>query len=101
MGWIGVTMKWRVRKPGAKFKVKCRWHNWFAWYPVRVPTKGRMSGMTKVWLQTVRRKGAVVYDSTACYSWNWHYALNGEEYPLKKRKWNYPPMPHCKPPKEV
>jgi len=51
-------MKWRVRKPNARFRALHRWHKWFAWHPVRVPTKGKMSGMTMVWLQTVERKGS-------------------------------------------
>lgn len=49
-------MKWRVRKPGARKRAKRLWHRWFAWRPVRVPTNGKRSGMTMVWLQFVMRK---------------------------------------------
>ena len=53
-------------------RAKHLWHKWFAWYPVRLPTKGKMSGMTMVWLETIERKGS--YD---CYLgdgvWIWSY----------------------------
>jgi hypothetical protein len=49
-------MKWRVRKPGAQERAIRRWHRWFAWKPVRVPTMGPMSGMTMVWLDTIERR---------------------------------------------
>jgi hypothetical protein len=70
-------MKWRVRKPGAKYRAKKRWHLWFAWYPVRVPTNGRMSGQKKVWLEKVYRKGEYVLSYESCY-WFWEYKLKGE-----------------------
>lgn len=50
-------MKFRVRKPAASWEALKRWHIWFAWYPVRVPTRGRLSGQTLVWLEKVKRKG--------------------------------------------
>lgn len=59
-------MKWRVRKPGAKERAKRLWHTWFAWYPVRVPTKGRMSGMKMVWLSKVKRKSKTFYCMYGC-----------------------------------
>lgn len=65
-------MKWRVRKPGARNRRLHWWHTWFAWYPVRVPTKGSMSGMTKVWLEPVQRKGEVHYGLTTWW-WEWEY----------------------------
>ncbi|MEA1980841.1 MAG: hypothetical protein U9N54_07705 [candidate division Zixibacteria bacterium] len=67
-------MIWRVRKPKAKSRLKRQWHTWFAWYPVRVPTKGRMSGMHKVWLQKVQRKGKsyFIYD-IGQWAWKWKY----------------------------
>lgn len=49
-------MRWKCRKPEARERAWKMWHDWFAWYPVRVPTKGRTSGQTFVWLETVRRK---------------------------------------------
>ena len=72
-------MKWRVRKPGAKWHLRYRtltnWHLWFAWYPVRVPTKGKMSKQHKVWLVKVQRKGT----HPTCYEgayWSWEYREN-------------------------
>lgn len=50
-------MKWRVRKEGARERALHQWHLWFAWYPVTVPTKGKTSGQTRVWLKPVCRKG--------------------------------------------
>ena len=35
-------MKWRVRKEGTRERALHQWHLWFAWYPVDVPTKGKM-----------------------------------------------------------
>lgn len=49
-------MKIRVRKPGARYRAKKRWHDWFAWRPVRVPSKGKMSGQTLVWFETIQRR---------------------------------------------
>ena len=50
-------MRFRVRKPGAKLRAKRtrlkNWHNWFAWFPVRVPQRGK----ELVWLETIERKG--------------------------------------------
>ena len=50
-------MKWRIRKRGARYRALHQWHVWFAWYPVTVPTKGKNSGQTRVWLESVCRKG--------------------------------------------
>jgi hypothetical protein len=49
-------MRWKCRKPEARKRAWQRWHDWFAWYPVRVPTKGRNSGQRFVWLEIVRRQ---------------------------------------------
>ncbi len=49
-------MKWKCRKPGTRERALHWWHDWFAWFPVRVPTKGRRSGQKMVWFETVRRK---------------------------------------------
>ena len=49
-------MKIRVRKPGSRWRAQKRWHDWFAWRPVRVPTQGRMSGQTLVWMETIQAK---------------------------------------------
>jgi len=70
-------MKWRVRKPGSKVRLKYkklkRWHLWFAWYPVRVPTKGRMSKQHKIWFAKVYRKGKRCSDYEGGYFWTWQY----------------------------
>lgn len=50
-------MRFRCRKPHVRWRALKRWHNWFCWHPVRVPTSGKMSGMTIVWLETVMRQG--------------------------------------------
>lgn len=97
-------MIWTVRKKGAKERAKAYWHDWFAWYPVRVPTKGRMAGQRKVWLQTIRRKGdkrmIADYDGCWTYYYHWYYALPDGDYDVKPKP-KYAPMPECKPPREV
>ena len=65
-------MKWRVRKPGARVRALHRWHVWFAWYPVRVPTKGKNSGQTMIWLSPVCRKGHL-FCSWGDSCWDWEY----------------------------
>jgi hypothetical protein len=50
-------MKWKVRKPEARYRALRLWHVWFAWHPVRVPTRGKGSGQKMVWLAPVCRKG--------------------------------------------
>ena len=65
-------MKWRVRRPGAKFRALQMWHNWFAWHPVRVPNEG----CTMVWLETVKRKGkfyTVGRRERIVSWWDWEY----------------------------
>ena len=84
-------MIWRVRKPGAKYRAKHQWHNWFAWYPVRVPTRGRMSRQHKIWLKTVRRRGTLEWDGGLDTYWNWRYALPGDEYWPKPKPVEPPP----------
>jgi hypothetical protein len=78
-------MKWRVRKEGARERALHQWHLWFAWYPVDVPTKGKTSGQTRVWLETVCRTG-FYFNSREYNSWSWEYKeveikkeLNNEE----------------------
>jgi len=66
-------MKWRVRKPGTRFRALHRWHTWFAWYPVRVPTKGSMSGMHMVWIEKIQRIGSYELTGYVECSWNWSY----------------------------
>lgn len=65
-------MKWRVRKPGARRRAVHQWHRWFAWRPVRVPTSGRMSNMTVVWLEFMWRKGTYICWFEGAY-WQWEY----------------------------
>lgn len=66
-------MKWRVRKPNTRHRRLHWWHTWFAWYPVRVPTNGRMSKMTRVWLESICRKGKYYYDYEGGGWWMWQY----------------------------
>ena len=66
-------MKWRVRKPGAYFRALLRWHHWFAWYPVRIPSKGPMSNMTKVWLETIERRHGQWKRHGDFYGFSWEY----------------------------
>ena len=49
-----------------KNKVKEDWHDWFAWYPVRVA-----EGDCR-WLETVERKGELHYDFVAG-DWKFEY----------------------------
>jgi len=51
-------MKWNhkttAEKWDAKVEKQCKWHKWFAWYPVKVLMS---DGSTKrVWLETIGRK---------------------------------------------
>ena len=72
-------MYWRVRKPGAKHRAKHRWHFWYAWYPVRVPTHGKMSGRTMVWLQKILRKGTYsCYPGDEYWVWEYRFLNDGE-----------------------
>lgn len=89
-------MKFRVRKPGSKWRLKRykkrkawrdltarnnAWHSWFAWFPVRVPTKGRISGMTLVWLERIERQGkwGTTEESLWDWQWLWTYKFKGTE----------------------
>ena len=84
-------MIWRVTKPGAKRRALKQWHWWFAWYPVRIPTEGRMRKQHKVWLQRIRRCG-VYEDGYEGPYWVWHYAEEGDEYQIVNNKLSkYPP----------
>jgi len=79
-------MIWRVTKPGAVDRAKRRWHWWFAWYPVRVPSKGRMSNQHKVWLQKVRRRirtERIAFDHFCVWK---YYCLPGDEFWLEREK---------------
>lgn len=49
-------MRFRVRKPNAKHRAKKLWHNYYALFPKRVPTRGKRAGMTLVWLEHIERK---------------------------------------------
>ena len=72
-------MKWRVGKPGAKRRLKKQWHRWYAWYPVRVPTYGRMSGQHRVCLVQIWRRGTPYrtgqYGEHECWSWEYHEGI--------------------------
>lgn len=50
---------------------KKEWHDWFAWFPVRI------SDYEKVWLCKVRRIGYIWYDyhHFPHKKWDWRYEL--------------------------
>jgi len=83
-------MIWRVTKPNAVNRAKHQWHNWFAWYPVRVPSKGRMSKQHMAWCQTIRRriKFEHLWGETIVH--NFYCLPGGEFWPKKKRPSNPP-----------
>ena len=68
-------MRWRVRKLGARRRAKKQWHYWFAWCPVRVPSKGKNSGMTRVWWEPIERRGYepgyVNYEDGMQFEYRW------------------------------
>ena len=43
------------------------WHKWFAWYPVRISKNDCR------WLETVYRKGTMVYYIQKGKIWEWSY----------------------------
>ena len=55
-------MKWRITTEQERFdddvEKFCKWHYWFAWYPVIIKDEGRTY---RVWLETVGRK-LKIYD---------------------------------------
>jgi len=66
-------MRWRVRRPEAHYRALRRWHKWFAWRPVRVPNN---VGTTKIWLETIMRRGCFVQQKRPTYVdsyWKWEY----------------------------
>lgn len=71
-------MKWKCRKPGTRERALHWWHDWFAWFPVRVPTKGRRSGQKMVWLETVRRKRNLHIDREG-YMCTYEYREKGND----------------------
>lgn len=63
-------MEFKMYRPGTRYKAKSRWHNWFAWHPVRVsPTKG-------AWLTTVQRKGEWKLIGPCECGWEYEYREN-------------------------
>ena len=66
-------MKWRCRRIGARRRAIKMWHDWFAWFPVRVPST---TGKKRVWLEKVRRRGDFIrwggYEGTS-ESIAWEY----------------------------
>lgn len=50
-----------------------QWHDWFAWYPVRVaPHDCR-------WLERVDRKGTLMCEGWGDSWWVWQYRTKGDE----------------------
>jgi hypothetical protein len=55
-----------IRSKQAKLQKYGQWHDWFAWYPVRID-ESRI-----VWLETVKRKiCAVGTDDPRFYGWDY------------------------------
>jgi len=62
---------------GARVRALKRWHNWFAWYPVRAPSNDKTAN-TRVWLETIQRKGTRKGDWGEYY-WDWEYKLKDQK----------------------
>ena len=43
------------------------WHEWFAWYPVKIEKN------TCVWLEKIQRKGTYMYWGVLDANWFWQY----------------------------
>lgn len=52
-----------------------KWHEWFAWFPVRLTDKPHI----KVWLQKVKRKGTEHHRGYSYAYWSYEYVLDDVE----------------------
>ena len=59
-------MRWKIKRDTffERRDARERWHQWFAWYPVRI-------GRHMVWLDLIRRKGKWYCSDDG--GWNWEY----------------------------
>ena len=53
-------MKWKVESETLKHSRKCKWHKWFAWYPVKQRLENGY--YQYFWLQTVWRRLKMKYE---------------------------------------
>lgn len=51
---------------------KYQWHDWFAWYPVKVKLPNGLKGNTYLFWEKVARKMVLNYNGGAC-SGQWKY----------------------------
>lgn len=60
--------------PSRKTKIKRKesWHDWFAWYPVRLAEHDCR------WLETVERKGTLYYNFSDSW-WSYEYREKGHK----------------------
>jgi hypothetical protein len=65
-------MRWRSTKRGRCDRTE--WHLWFAWHPVRLNLH------TRVWLETVERKGSMAL------------MADSEGYPYEHWEFQYRPL---------
>ena len=47
-----------------------RWHDWFAWHPVRIKYSGNVENNYWAWLCYVKRKRYKIYENLDFYSGN-------------------------------
>lgn len=66
IGWPDYIQRARIKRD--KYK---EWHDWFAWYPVRIDQN------RKIWLETVQRR--ILYtseDFPRFYGWEYTFKEN-------------------------
>jgi hypothetical protein len=72
MKWInGLTFQEKIRR-------KSLWHEWYAWFPVRVGVTKDGHGIY-AWLETVMRKGTY-----HCWGYDCHWTYEYMSYGLKE-----------------
>lgn len=59
-------MRFKSESPRARLERVTRWHDWFAWYPVRI-------GEGVVWLETIEQK---LECNILYYQWEYRYQEN-------------------------
>lgn len=60
-------MKFKIDSKSVKDERKKQWHNWFAWYPVRI------NESETVWLEDIQRKGFLADSTKDSPYWKWFY----------------------------
>jgi len=56
-------MKFFIKKKDIKPDPKLEWHDWFAWYPIKIDIYHSSEGIDNiiVWLETIDRKKKLLY----------------------------------------